>query len=526
LRNGAPIGFPQFNSAFGPLIGVEIMFTRLSATCRSAVGFWRDRSGQFAIMFALSAIPLFGMAGIALDYSMLRMRMSAYQSAADHAALTAAVSLRSKDWATAEAEGKNAFVASLPDYPDVRPDDVTLAYNDSAQVITAKASSSSAATLTGILGFTTLDFSVDAVVNLPSYPIEVSLAVDVTDSMREVTSTGESKIEALRRVGTQFIDNLMSNPDLDVKASIVPFATFAKVSRSFEGQPWFRMFSYGTSGTAAQCQRPDSQLIAARCTFREECTDQDGVAGCATKRKIWTCPPGVNQMQACTIGNAAWNGCVSLRAEPQRNTDSDYNVQPVWGRFDAWCPSDEIIPLTNNKNRLLRLMRNLQTQPMMYDANRNPILGTYTPMGMNWAMATLSPHPPYVEAQDNTRFQDQNGRRFIILMTDGANTAAPRSLTSLKDMNIASNTRTSTQNNQIQTTADNNTLLFCNQAKALGITVYTISFGDALNSRAVQMLKDCATSPDQHYFHASFGAELQAAFNSINEGILRVFLSQ
>jgi hypothetical protein len=147
-------------------------------------------------------------------------------------------------------------------------------------------------------------------------------------------------------------------------------------------------------------------------------------------------------------------------------------------------------------------------------------------MGMNWAMATLSPHPPYVEAQDNTRFQDQNGRRFIILMTDGANTAAPRSLTSLKDMNIASNTRTSTQNNQIQTTADNNTLLFCNQAKALGITVYTISFGDALNSRAVQMLKDCATSPDQHYFHASFGAELQAAFNSINEGILRVFLSQ
>lgn len=502
------------------------MFTRLSSACRSAVGFWRDRSGQFAIMFALAAIPLFGMAGIALDYSMLRMRMSAYQSAADHAALTAAVSLRSNDWVTAEREGKNAFVASLSDYPGVRPDDVNLAYNDTSQVITAKASSSSAATLTGILGFTTLDFSVDAVVNLPSYPIEVSLAVDVTDSMREVTSTGESKIEALRRVGTQFIGNLMSNPDLDVKVSIVPFATYAKVSRSFEGQPWFRMFSYGTGGTVSQCQRPDAQLLAARCTFTEECTDQDGVAGCATKRKVWTCPPGVNQLQACTIGNAAWNGCVSLRAEPERNTDEGYNAQPVWGRFDAWCPSDEIIPLTNNTGRLLRLIGNLRTQPMMYDANRNPILGTYTPMGMNWAMATLSPHPPYTEAQDNTRFRDRNGKRFIILMTDGANTAAPRSRTSLKDMSIVSNAQTSTRNNQIQTSADDNTRIFCTQAKALGITVYTVSFGDALNSRAVQMLKDCATSPDQHYFHASFGAELQAAFNSINEGILRVFLSQ
>jgi hypothetical protein len=111
-------------------------------------------------------------------------------------------------------------------------------------------------------------------------------------------------------------------------------------------------------------------------------------------------------------------------------------------------------------------------------------------------------------------------------MTDGANTAMPRLAASLKDMYFASNTLSSSRNIQIQTTADNSTKKFCTQAKALGITVYTISFGDALNSRAVQMLKDCATSPDQHYFHASFGAELQAAFNSINEGILRVFLSQ
>jgi Flp pilus assembly protein TadG len=502
------------------------MFTRLYAACRSAVGFWHDRSGQFAIMFALSAIPLFGMAGIALDYSMLRMRMSAYQSAADHAALTAAVSVRSNDWNTAETDGKNAFVASLSDYPGVRPDDVSLTYDSSSQVITAKASNTSAATLTGLLGFDSMDFSVAATVNLPSYPIEISLAVDVTDSMREATSTGETKIAALRRVGKQFIGNLMSNPEFDVKVSIVPFATFAKVSRSFEGQPWFQMFSYGTGGTVSQCQRPDAQLLAAGCTFTQECTDQDGVSGCATMRKIWTCPAGVNQMQACRIGNAAWNGCVSLRPEPYRNTDEGYNVSPVKGRFDAWCPADEIIPLTNDKDRLLGLMENLQTQPMQYDANRLPILGTYTPMGMNWAMATLSPHPPYEEATDDTLFQNQNGKRFIILMTDGANTAMPRTPTAEKDMAIASNARTSTQNNLIQTTADRNTLLFCNQAKASGITVYTISFGDALNSRAVQMLKACATSPDEHYFHASFGAELQAAFNSINQGILRVFLSQ
>jgi hypothetical protein len=301
---------------------------------------------------------------------------------------------------------------------------------------------------------------------------------------------------------------------------------FNKVSRSFEGKPWFKLFSFGASGTAAQCPRPDSELIAARCTFTELCNDQDGVGGCLSKRKVWSCPAGVPQTRPCTIVDSAWNGCVSLRPEPWRNTDDGYLVSPVKGRSDAFCPNDEVLALTRDRTKAVNLMKNLRTQPMRFNDRGEPIIGTYTATGMNWALATLSKAPPYEEAMDDTRFNNMRGKRFIILMTDGANTAMPASAVSEAGMTLASNANSAARNAQIQSTADNNTLTFCSIAKGRGITVYTISFGDSLNAKALDMLKKCATTPDGHYFHARMGAELTAAFSAIAQGILQVYLSQ
>jgi hypothetical protein len=250
------------------------------------------------------------------------------------------------------------------------------------------------------------------------------------------------------------------------------------------------------------------------------------VGGCLSKRKVWSCPTGVPLTKPCVIGDSAWNGCVSLRPEPWRNTDDGYNVSPVKGRSDAWCPDDEILALTNDRSKVTNLISRLRTQPMRYNERGEPIIGTYTPTGMNWAMATLSKHPPYEEAQDDTQFNRVNGERFIILMTDGANTAMPASPTSEASMVLALNSNTAARNRQIQATADDNTLKLCGQAKARGITIYTISFGDSLNDKAIEMLKKCATTPDEHYFHARMGAQLQAAFTAIGQGILKVYLSQ
>jgi Flp pilus assembly protein TadG len=488
--------------------------------------FLKDKGGNFAMLFALAAVPLFGVAGLALDYSLLRMRMTAYQSAADNAALTAAISVRRNDWSRAKQDGEKVFVETLrDDFPDVNAGMIDLQYNQSNNKVTANAKGHISTTLSSLVGMEKIPFDIQAAVDTIKYPIEVALALDVTDSMNQAAGMdgSKTKIEEMRSVGNVFIKTLLANPETDVKVGIVPFATFNRVSKSFRGNSWFRHFQF--TGQKAQCMRPAKQLLKLGCSVTQVCNDEDGVGGCQSKRNEWSCPGGVSPTIGCTVGNEAWNGCVSLRSEPFRNTDDGYDVAPVMGRNDAYCPQDEVVPLTDKKQKLLALVSDLKTQPMVFDQFGQPIIGTYTPTGMNWAMALLSPQPPYQEAMDDTLFAQKRGKRFIVLMTDGANTARPESRSSQRNMVLASNRRTPAENAAIQKVADDNTLKLCDQAKAKDITIYTVSFGADLNPQAEVMLKKCATSPE-HYYRAAMGSDLQSAFETIAQGILRVYLSQ
>jgi hypothetical protein len=502
-----------------------LMFSYRAARSR-LVTFLKDRGGNFAILFALAAVPLFGVAGLALDYSLLRLRMSAYQTAADNAALTAAVSVRRNGWPKAKLDGENAFIETLrDDFPGINASQLELQYDHAIEKVVARAKGQMDTTLTGLVGMGEIAFDIEAAVNMTKYPIEVALAVDVTDSMNQPAGNDSSrtKIEEMRSVGKSFIETLLANPETDMKVGVVPFATFNRVSKSFEGNSWFRHFKY--TGQKAQCLRPSKQLLSLGCKVTRVCNDEDGVGGCQSKRNEWSCPAGISPTIGCTVGNEAWNGCVSLRSEPFRNTDDGYNVSPVIGRNDAYCPQDEIIPLTDRKTKLLALMSKLGTQPMVFNHFSEPIIGTYTPSGMNWAMALLSPQAPYQEAMDDTLFAKKQGKRYIVLMTDGANTAMPESAASQRNMVLVNNKRTPAQNAAIQKVADDNTLKLCDQAKARDITIYTVSFGAELNTKAEDMLKKCATS-EGHYFRATQGSDLQSAFAAIAQGILRVYLSQ
>jgi Flp pilus assembly protein TadG len=488
--------------------------------------FLKDKGGNFAMLFALTAVPLFGVAGLALDYSLLRMRMTAYQSAADNAALTAAISVRHNDWGRAKQDGEKVFVETLrDDFPDVNAGQIDLQYDRSNNKVTVNAKGYIDAMMSSLVGIEKIPFDIQAAVDTIKYPIEVALALDVTDSMNQPASKDSSrkKIEEMRTVGKAFINTLLANPETDVKLGIVPFASFNRVSKSFQGNSWFRQFKY--TGQRAQCIRPTKQLLSQGCSVTQVCNDQDGVGGCLSKRNEWSCPANVSPTFACTVGNQAWNGCVSLRPEPFRNTDEGYNVSPVMGRNDAYCPDDEIIPLTEKKSRLLSLVSSLRTQPMRFGGYGEPLIGTYTPSGMNWAMALLSPHAPYEEALDDAVFAQKKGKRYIVLMTDGANTARPLNAASEAVMVLANNQRTPAENAAIQKAADDNTLKLCDQAKAKDITIYTVSFGADLNPQAEQMLKKCATTPEGHYFRAAEGKDLESAFAAIAQGILRVYLS-
>jgi Flp pilus assembly protein TadG len=63
---------------------MEPVMHRLLSNCRRLLS---DRRGNIAILFGLAVVPIFGIMGAALDYSMANMQRTALQAAADNTVL-------------------------------------------------------------------------------------------------------------------------------------------------------------------------------------------------------------------------------------------------------------------------------------------------------------------------------------------------------------------------------------------------------------------------------------------------------
>ncbi|ESQ92078.1 hypothetical protein ABAC460_04100 [Asticcacaulis sp. AC460] len=121
--------------------------------------------------------------------------------------------------------------------------------------------------------------------------------------------------------------------------------------------------------------------------------------------------------------------------------------------------------------------------------------GGYTniTMGVQWGMEVLSPNQPFTGA---TEFGSGKARKFMIVVTDGDNT---KNFWSWSASEI-----------------DKRTALACADAKARGITVYTVKIIEG-NSN---MLRKCASAPEYFYDLTNanqLNATMAGIFKSINK---------
>ncbi|WP_169313742.1 pilus assembly protein [Asticcacaulis biprosthecium] len=125
--------------------------------------------------------------------------------------------------------------------------------------------------------------------------------------------------------------------------------------------------------------------------------------------------------------------------------------------------------------------------------------GGYTnvTMGVQWGMEVLSPNQPFSDA---TEFGSTKARKFMIVVTDGDNT---KSFTSWSASVI-----------------DKRTALACENAKAKGITVYTVKIIQG-NSN---MLRKCASAPE-YFYDLTSANQLNAAMSGIFKSINKTRLS-
>lgn len=173
------------------------------------------------------------------------------------------------------------------------------------------------------------------------------------------------------------------------------------------------------------------------------------------------------------------------------------------------CPTNAIQPLTSNKSLVTAAINALDPQG-----------GTNIHAGVEWGFRVLSPTEPFIQGQAYSNATS----KVMIVMTDGENTAYPAN-----NMNNAQyygyysypyNRRLGTVNSSkddLQGEMNTRTVQTCNNAKAAGISVYTIGLAveDTSDPTAIrQMLKDCSSGTGYWYFPTQ-SSELTTVFTQI-----------
>ncbi|MHB1103999.1 MAG: pilus assembly protein TadG-related protein [Devosia sp.] len=167
------------------------------------------------------------------------------------------------------------------------------------------------------------------------------------------------------------------------------------------------------------------------------------------------------------------------------------------------CPRNALLPLTNKeaavKGRIAAMV---------------PDGGTNIHQGVIWGFHMLSPTPPLTEATD----YDSTTSKVMIIMTDGENTHSYSG-----NMNKASwyvaygypyNGRlTGSSTRALQAEMNKRTLTTCTNAKAAGITIYTIGLNSP-NMTTTTMLTNCASDSSKAYF-PTVASQLDDVFKDI-----------
>jgi Flp pilus assembly protein TadG len=193
-------------------------------------------------------------------------------------------------------------------------------------------------------------------------------------------------------------------------------------------------------------------------------------------------------------GKKTGTGCVFERSGSARFAEDAPRAGSYLGYDkDVVCPSAAVQPLTENK-------RTLMSQIGALRANGQ----TAGHIGTAWGWYLLSPLWSSLWPSDGkpADYNADKTLKAVLLMTDGE----------FNTQYVSANGSSSTQAKAL-----------CQNMKDAGVEVYTVGF--MAGSAAEKMLRECASSP-AHYFTASNGAALSAAFRTIGRSLTDLHLTQ
>ncbi len=307
-----------------------------------ATSFWRNRSGNVALIFGIAVIPLVLAVGVAVDYSRAAGVHDHLQDIADAAALAGARE-HSDDLAHVTQVARAYFDAHVQPHDLQELDSFEVSFTSDGSV-RVEARGKVATTFTAIAGIDTMDVDVSSeVVRGVEGSIEMALVLDNTGSM------SGRKLSTLKKVSKKLVEDVAGTDGLDSKFGLVPFADYVNVGKSNVAAPWLDIEDDTGSGRG----RAAPGRMAS-----------DGGGGKPGK-------PGKT---------SDWQGCVGSRAYPLNIRDESYDDKiPAVSGSGVTCPSSAIQPLTDDADTVQSALRGMKANGCTYIPGR-PRVGLARPL--------------------------------------------------------------------------------------------------------------------------------------------------
>ncbi len=524
------------------------MVTRMSAKA-----FRKDERGVVLILVALLLLPLLTLMAIAIDLSQFLVMKQQLAAAADAAALDVAQSPTLSD-ADASTEAQAFIAANYPALSAIgtlQSVTVTRAMN----TVTVTAAASMTTSFLQIAGYPTLGVTVSSQASMQQNSLEVVLVLDNTGSMSSMYG-GMPGIDGLKTAAATLVDTLFANdPTLQyVKVGVVPFTAAVNVGTQYATAGWIDTGGIGAM-TRENLAVPNGQgLIAFAKNLRnaswggcvrqrtEPYDLQDLAPSASVPDTLFTpyfAPSEPGQLYNHYLQDGTFPGGTTS-AQIQYSVTKYYNASvqylPDYGP-NFVCTVQPIIRLTNNQTAILNEINAMYA----YGA-------TVVPAGLMWGWHLLSPNGPFA---DGAPYSDTGTVKAIILVTDGQNDVQLGGSTiptngfdksvynaygygSGPHLNISSLPASLIgAQDPSNYNIDQKEIQLCNNIKAVTdangnpgrIKIYAIGFGNAINSSALSLLQQCASS-SANYFYNPTSEALIATFQKIAVGLNQLRISK
>jgi len=497
---------------------------------RLAREFAVSKGGNVAMMWGLALIPLALAAGAGLDYARAVVVRSNMSEAIDAAALAVGGTngLTTAQQATLAQQYFNANYKADSSYGTP----AALTVTPSGQSIIISATDQMPTTLLSAVGMSTMTITASTKVVWGQMKLWVALVLDNTGSMCQPDSnpcTGDTntgiKINALKTASHQLLTMLQnaSTTAGDVRVAVVPFARDVNIGTGYAASTWLSWTDFNAApATPSTSVGPGSNCpwTVSSNGFHCQSSPVNGSSQVTTipssgTYKGYICPSDnsvghyyngcFNSVSSSGhynhtwIANATstWSGCVTDRTQNYDVQDTTPSTGTPATLFVAEnspsCPDATILPLSYNWTAL-----SSEIDSMVAGGSTNQTVG----LAWGWQALTQGAPLSPIALPANTQ-------RVIILLSDGLNTQD----------------RWYGDGSSQSTSVDNRMSAACANAKADGITIYTI-FVDLNGTQGNSDVLQACASDASKYFDLTTAGAIVTTFNQIGQQITNLRVAQ